>query len=230
MGISSKQLTSGEHVVLAMRTHVKKIFGPILLLIAMLALVAAALIWLPQNDFRQWLLLAIGIAALLIVIVWVLVPIWRWRSQQYVITNRRLITRSGILTKSGRDIPLFRINDVSYEKGLLDRVLGCGTLVVSDASEQVPLRLTDVPRVEHAQVTLHELLFSQEDGADDDGAYAPGEPRMRARGRRGGAPAYGGFEDTGYDPRYDESPDYRSGYEQGLRDGGATRPLPRQEP
>jgi len=56
---------------------------------------------------------------------------------------------------------------VSYEKGLTDRILGCGTLVITDASEQGRVELHDVPRVQKLQLQLSDLLFH---GVRDDGA------------------------------------------------------------
>lgn len=86
--------------------------------------------------------------------------------------------RYGLLTKRGRDIPLYRINDVAIEKSVLDRMLGCGTLVISDATDKAGMELHDVPRVEEVQVELQNLLFSADDGSDD-GEWPPTEPRRR---------------------------------------------------
>jgi uncharacterized membrane protein YdbT with pleckstrin-like domain len=74
------------------------------------------------------------------------------------VTNRRLITRRGIITRHGHDLPLRRINDVAYERQLVDRLLGCGTLVISAASEQGQIRLPDVPNVEQMHLRITELL------------------------------------------------------------------------
>ena len=104
------------------------------------------------------------------------IPFLRWMTTTYTVTNRRLITRRGIITRSGRDIPLFRINDVAYEKGLLDRLLGCGTLVISDATEKAGVELTDIPNVEQVHLQISDLLFARDDGSDDDGSRVPGEP------------------------------------------------------
>jgi uncharacterized membrane protein YdbT with pleckstrin-like domain len=102
------------------------------------------------------------------------VPFLRWLLTTYTFTNRRLITRSGILTRRGHDIPMNRISDISYEKSLVDRVLGCGTLVVSDASELGRVELRDIPKVEKAQLTVSEELFHHGSGRErverDDGA------------------------------------------------------------
>lgn len=167
MGFSSKHLTSDEHVEMELRTHIKTVLGPILLLVLLILAMVAALIWVPDGRARPWALLALGIVLFLGAIVGVLVPILRWRTNLYVITNRRLITRHGVVSKYGRDIPLYRINDVSYEKGVMDRILGCGTLFISDASEQAPLQLHDIPAVERVQVRLNELLFAHE--SDEEG-------------------------------------------------------------
>ncbi len=177
MGIADK-LGEGEHVVLSLRTHVKKLAGPVVVLVLAVAAAAVISAFLPEGSSQKWLRIVVWVLALLVVLVWAVVPFLRWLTTQYTITNRRLITRSGLITRTGRDIPLYRINDVSYEKGLLDRILGCGTLVISDATEKAGVVLDDIPRVERVQVQLHELLFAADDGSDD-GEFPPGEPRRR---------------------------------------------------
>lgn len=175
MAFSDKLLAQGEHVELELRTHIKRMVVPILVLL-FTVLAAGFLIWFAEDQaWPQWITWAVLIVAVLIFVAWVLVPFLRWRTTIYVITNRRLITREGIVTRSGRDIPLYRINDVTYEKDLLDRVLGCGTLVISDATDKAGVDLYDVPRVEKVQVRINELLFHTDDGSDD-GEYPPTEP------------------------------------------------------
>jgi membrane protein YdbS with pleckstrin-like domain len=110
-------------------------------------------------------------------VVW---PLIGWLSSSYTVTNRRLINRTGIIVRRGVDIPLFRINDVRYEKGPIDRLLGCGTLIISASSDFGVSTLRDVPDVEQLQLTITNLLFANDDGADDDGTPFRGpEPRPR---------------------------------------------------
>jgi hypothetical protein len=66
---------------------------------------------------------------------------------------------------------------VAYEKHLLDRILGCGTLIISDATEKAGVVLPDIPNVEQVQLQISDLLFAGDDGSDDDGSRVPGEPR-----------------------------------------------------
>ena len=68
-----------------------------------------------------------------------------WATTWYTFTNRRFIKRSGLVAKEGRTIPLNRISGVDFEIGVIDRIFGCGTLVVSDASEQGRVELAGHP-------------------------------------------------------------------------------------
>ena len=77
-----------------------------------------------------------------IVVWWVLRPFVDWLTTTYTFTNRRFIKRSGLIAKEGRTIPLNRISGVDFEIGVIDRIFGCGTLIVSDASDQGRVRST----------------------------------------------------------------------------------------
>ena len=165
MGISPKLLGDGERVVVSTRTHAKALVLPILAFIVICA-VAGFLAALVPSDLAwlRWIVAAIAAVA---VIVWVLRPSLGWLTASYTLTSHRLITRRGVFTRLGHDLPLRRIHHVSYQRQLLDRLLGCGTLVVSAASEHGQIRLPDVPNVEHLQARITELLYDDND--DDDG-------------------------------------------------------------
>jgi membrane protein YdbS with pleckstrin-like domain len=178
MGISKKLLFEGEYVVLSVRGHGKALIWPVAVFVLVMAGVITALMLKPNDT-----VVASGVAvvAVPLLIVLSLIPFMRWMTSTYTVTNRRLITRQGILSRTGRDIPLFRINDVAYEKGLLDRLLGCGTLIISDATEKAGVVLPDIPHVEQVQLQISELLFANDDGNDDDGSHVPGEPPRNNR-------------------------------------------------
>jgi uncharacterized membrane protein YdbT with pleckstrin-like domain len=158
VAINPKFLNEGEHVVLSTRTHFKALIVPALLLLVILALAILADKTFVGGTFSWGLW---GVAALLA--LWFgAKPFLEWVSSTYTMTDRRLITRTGILTRRGHDIPLTRISDVAYERGLLDRMLGCGTLIVSDASTNGRVLLHDIPDVEETQRRLNELLHHRE--------------------------------------------------------------------
>ncbi len=161
MVISQKLLNPGENIVVSTRTHPKALLVPLFALVVLLAIGVAFQMLVDNSTARLvvWALMAIGILWLT---VW---PTLDWLMASYTITNRRLITRHGIITRKGHDIPLTRISDVAYELGLIDRMLGCGTLVISDASTHGQVLLPDIPRVEETQRRLNELLHEVNGGS-----------------------------------------------------------------
>jgi uncharacterized membrane protein YdbT with pleckstrin-like domain len=102
------------------------------------------------------------VVAILALMLWLAVPLLKWRTTIYELTTRRLRVRQGIVTRHGRDIPLARINDVSFEKGLLDRLLGSGRLVVESAGEHGQIVLNEIPHVEYVHSTLFRLVEDEQ--------------------------------------------------------------------
>ena len=155
-------LTEDEHLVLRPHPHWKTLIRPVsvALLVVVAALIAEVLI--PSNSAAAVERLVVAAVAILAVMLWLIVPVLRWRTTTYELTTRRLRVRSGIATRRGRDIPLARINDVSFEKGLLDRLLGSGRLVVESAGEHGQILLNDIPRVEFTQATLFRLVEEEQ--------------------------------------------------------------------
>lgn len=179
MGISPKLLGQGEHVILSTREHWKALIWPTVALVLTAAAAGFLLAVIPDGS-GQTILTWLVVGAALVVLVWlVLKPFVSWLSSSYTVTNRRLINRTGIIVRRGVDIPLFRINDVRYEKGLVDRLLGCGTLIISASSDFGVSTLRDVPNVEQVQLLITDLLFRNDDGADDDGTPFRGGPEPR---------------------------------------------------
>ena len=155
---SAAGLSEGEHLVLKLHQHWKTVLAPLLILAATVVALLVLLLAVPAVRDAAAGRLALGAAALVVVIVFVAVPLLRWRTTSYELTNRRLRLRAGILTRTGRDFPLTRISDVSFQQGLLDRLLGCGRLVVESPGEHGQLVLTEIPSVQHVQATLFQLV------------------------------------------------------------------------
>ena len=153
MGFPKRLLADDEKLVLVLRRHVKVLFVPFLILVLCLVAVGVTAVL----GSPPVLLIAVAAVAAVIAIRWSLWPFLVWFNTVYAITTRRLILRSGVLNRSGHDMPLSRLNDVSFSHNLLERMLGCGTLVVESGGEQGQLKLDDVPKVELVQRTLHRL-------------------------------------------------------------------------
>jgi len=158
MGLPTGQLSPGEHIVLEMREHWKHLVGAMLICAgALLGLVVVLAIG-PEDGFLKWLDTLGWVAFAGVVVVFGLWPTIAWWNRTYTLTNERLATRKGALRRSGRDIPLTRINDVAFEQGILDRLVGAGTLRVSAASEDGTLVLKDIPHIHQVSLRMNELV------------------------------------------------------------------------
>ena len=154
MAYPAKLLSQGEEVVLDMHPHWKRLVLPVLSLVVVLAL--AGYLFAVVDDGR--LQLVVAIAAVVLLGTFTVVPFLRWRTTLFVVTTRRVVVRTGVLARQGRDVPLSRINDITFSHSLFERILGCGTLVVESAGERGQVVLTEVPDVVQVQRTLYDLV------------------------------------------------------------------------
>jgi uncharacterized membrane protein YdbT with pleckstrin-like domain len=166
-------LTGDEEPVLLLHPHWKTLIGPVLIAVIVLAVALLIEAVIPSGRDAAAGRLAVAVIALLALMLWLIAPVLRWRTTTYELTTRRLRTRFGLLTRRGRDIPLARINDVSFEKGILDRLLGAGRLVVESAGEHGRIMQRDIPHVEQVQGTLYQLVEEEQRRLDGDQRNQP---------------------------------------------------------
>src|SRR4051794_8125922 len=157
VGSDPKLLAADERLVLRTRTHAKALVRPAALLIVLAAAVGAGAALAPAAHERagRVVVLTIGLA---LTLWWVLVPFLRWWTTMYTLTTHRLITRRGVLHRISKEFPLVRVTDLTVDRRLLDRLLGCGTIQVRTTAEHGAALLTDVPQVEQMQAAMTELL------------------------------------------------------------------------
>ncbi|MFN8079406.1 MAG: PH domain-containing protein [Kineosporiaceae bacterium] len=167
MGFPSKLLSPGERLVLVLRPHAKVLIAPVLVLLVTAPVTAYLAGLVPEGSAQAWMRLALAMVGLVVVGRWTLWPFLTWWNTVYAITDRRLVLREGVFNRTGHDMPLSRLNDVKFSHNVIERVLGCGTLVVESAGEIGQLVLDDIPRVEQVQRTLYRLSDELRGVVDD---------------------------------------------------------------
>ncbi len=162
MGYPDNVLAGDEQVVLHRHPHWKRLIGPVVVLI--LASAGASFVAAVVNN-TDWgpnpkrIIFAVIGAIWLVVIGWLtLWPFLGWLTTHFVITDRRVMYRHGVLTRSGIDIPLARINSVEFRHGIVNRMFRAGTLIIESASQD-PLEFYDIPRVEQVHALLYHEVF-----------------------------------------------------------------------
>jgi membrane protein YdbS with pleckstrin-like domain len=152
-----RYLLPTERRVLAVRRHWARLAEPLASALAGLLV----LLWLDQVlplglPLVRDVLLA-GVVGLVARLAWRVVE---WRADWFVVTDRRLLLRSGIVTRRVAMMPLIKVTDMSYSRPPVGRVLGYGEIVIESAGhDQALRRIRHLPRPDALYLEVCELLF-----------------------------------------------------------------------
>lgn len=163
----SRLLNDNETVSVDLHPHWWFLIGPML---ALVAAIVAGIVTLvatnPDDTVRaaaQWAV----IAAIALSAIWLVSRYGRWTTTHFVITNRRVIFRSGLFTKRGIEIPLDRVNTVHFHQRLLERMVGAGDLLIESGGENGRQRFTHIRQPDRVQRVLHAEMEAREERGRD---------------------------------------------------------------
>ena len=120
-----------------------------------LLIVVAAGFGVALVDDPEWARPAILVAALVAFFFLALVPFLQWMYTNFVLTSDRLITRTGVIAKKSKEIPLERINDVAFNQTVIERMLKAGDLLIESAGERGQTQISNVRNPEQVQLTIY---------------------------------------------------------------------------
>ncbi|MDQ1685902.1 MAG: hypothetical protein QOC82_2639 [Frankiaceae bacterium] len=158
MAFPRRLLGEDEEVVLDLHPHWKRLVVPAALVPIVAGVATYVVFVLPSGSAQTPLRLAVVAVALAVLLRFSVWPWLRWLTTRYVLTTHRVVIRQGVFARSGRDVPLTRVNDVSFHHSLVERMLGCGTLTIESAGEHGQVELPEVPRVEQVQREVYRLV------------------------------------------------------------------------
>ncbi len=156
MAFPRKYLNEGEEIVLEMRPHWFFLAGPAVSLVVAL-IVAIVVSSQVAGDVQRLALIPLLLLALL-ALLWFVARYAKWATTTFVVTTDRLIHRSGVVSKSGREIPLERLNDVSFHSTIFQRMLGAGDLLIESAGERGQQLFSSFPHPERTQNLIHHQI------------------------------------------------------------------------
>ena len=106
------------------------------------------------------LFLVLGIVAIWLVLALILA--YRKLSVHYTLTSQRFIHKFGILKRVTDRIEVIDIDDVTYEQGIVQRVLGVGTIRISSSDRTHPeLVLPGIDGVDRVADTIDDIRRSE---------------------------------------------------------------------
>jgi uncharacterized membrane protein YdbT with pleckstrin-like domain len=173
--VKKSLLANGETEIFTAHSHWKNIFFPVLIsavVVAVVALTVLALLPSPEHPaWQRWAVVGVGGVIVAVFGLW---PLIVWLASTDTLTSRRLISRRGVFSREGREIPIDRVHSVSYRRSLLDRILGSGTLVVQTAGTDSDVELDDVAHIERRILQIQEIILDEQIPAEGTPAGQPG--------------------------------------------------------
>jgi hypothetical protein len=89
--------------------------------------------------------------------------VWRvlqWHEDWFVVTDRRLLVRSGLVTRRVSMMPLVKVTDLSFARPPIGWLLGYGEIVIESAGQDQALRrIRHLPNPDELYLEICDLLF-----------------------------------------------------------------------
>jgi membrane protein YdbS with pleckstrin-like domain len=158
---SDEYLLDTERRVIRVRMHWACLAWEIFETVALLAVAVMVSYLLPPS---MWLVQNILWYAALFVLLRFTYAVLSWWVERIVVTDKRMMMTTGIITTKVLMMPIGKVTDLTYERPLVGRVLGYGTMIVESAGQiQALNRLEYLPKAEQVYDAISELVFGDKD-------------------------------------------------------------------
>jgi len=161
MPYPQRLLNDGEEVALDIHPHWWYFAKSVAALVVTGALFLWVFVALGDGGWRDAVTLVLGVLALAS-LVWVGIRWLMWRTTHFVITSDRVIARSGVLAKRGIEIPLERVNNISFAQSIFERLIKAGDLLIESGGEDGQQRFTDIRRPDEVQNLIQSQMDENE--------------------------------------------------------------------
>src|SRR4051794_8921724 len=166
MAFPRKLLNEDEDIVLDLHPHWWYLSGPIVALVV--AAIAGIVLQGVGEGVPNTALRTALIPLVVIALIWLIIRYLKWTTTEFVVTTERLIQRNGVLGKHGREIPLDRINDISFHQAPFERMIRAGDLVIESGGERGQQHIPDIANPSDVQNAIYrqvEAFNEQRHGA-----------------------------------------------------------------
>lgn len=174
MAFPHKLLAPGEEIVLEAHPNWSILVPRVALFVLVVAgCLGVVVAWTAAPLWVGYVLL--GIAAVFLLAV--LAKVVTWRSTSLVLTNLRVVYRTGVLRRLGREIPLDRVQDVTYTQSLVERLVGAGSLTIQSAGAGGDEPFPDIRQPAVVQSLINRLISQPAPGYRAGSGGVAGRPQ-----------------------------------------------------
>ncbi len=141
--MAEKTLWEASPSMLLLLSQTIAVLLVVLVLLVLAALAFPALAEVGRNTWfdpsKAWLVLAIVLGAYVLVRgTRIALSAARLRATRYRLTNQRLVVETGLVTRTLVEVDLRSVDDLVFRQGLMERLLGIGTVSVVSSDRNAP--------------------------------------------------------------------------------------------
>jgi uncharacterized membrane protein YdbT with pleckstrin-like domain len=155
------RLMPDEEPIVLTRSHWSVVVPAVGVAVLLLAVVVVILVVLPgrvgsasTGTVKTVAGLVIGLALL----AWVVLRLLRWWLTTYLLTDRRVVLESGVLSRREESIPLDRVQNTVVRRPLGDRMIGAGNIEIESAGRDSAEILYRVPNAQRFYTQLLDAM------------------------------------------------------------------------
>ena len=161
MSFPTKLLGPGEEIYLDSRPNWSYLFWPSVSTALVLAgCVVAVVLWTREPSYVRLICLGVGLVA----VVYLGARYLGWRTTTFVVTSQRIVYRTGVLRRTGREIPIGRVQDVTYHQTVVERIVRAGSLTVESAGRHGQDPFPDISKPDQVQSLINRIVAQSAGG------------------------------------------------------------------
>jgi hypothetical protein len=168
MAGEGRYLALDERLVVRMRRHPAILGKTALQTVGILVVGLTLSVWLSPSDGSDIIDTILGILILgaAVRFAW---RLWEWSVERIVVTDRRLLEVSGVLTRKVGSMPLDKVTDMTYRRSFVGRILGYGAFIVESPGQKQALELINfIPQPDDFYQTVTSLVMARPERDPED--------------------------------------------------------------
>ena len=156
MTYPKRLLQDGEELRLDLQPH-WWFFGKQILTALPLVILLIVLAAYHGNTAADWALYVWALG-FVVFAVWVVIKYLDWRFTHFVVTNKRVVFRTGVISKHGVEIPLTRVNNINFNQSVWERMIGTGDLEIESAGRDGQSTFDNVRHPDGVQQEIYRMM------------------------------------------------------------------------
>ncbi len=136
-------------------------------IIAFAAMVQGKFPYLVTVPFVQWVSEGL-VLIIILLLLWLIWNILAWRSKWYIITNQRVLIKSGVISKKSVYMHYNKMQDIVVSQGIIQRISYSGNIEIFGGRDRTNLILENIPNPSDVEGRINQMI---ENTTDEPNTY-----------------------------------------------------------